>query len=107
MKIIVSFKSVLSAREVRKITNKHNLQYKEHDVDKSLNIHAKATQGSAGRSSHGIEIDGKNLMNVSSEAVYKSLPQKGFVESVDKKSIETLFVDEEQEVMRSKTIRFF
>ena len=93
--------------DVRTITNKDNLQDEEYDMDKSLNANAKTTQSSAGRPSPYVEIDGKKLTNISSEAVEKLLLEKGFVESVDKKPEETLFVDEEQEVIRSKTTRFF
>ena len=76
-------------------------------MDKNLNAHANATEDSARRPSPSVEIDGKKLTNDSSEAIDKFLLKKGFIESVDKKPEETLFVDEEQEVIRSKTIRFF
>ena len=87
--------------------DKYNLRYEERDIAGISDAHAKATQISGERPSLYVEIDGKGLNNASGEVVEKYLLEKGLVKSVDRNPKEISFADEEQEVIRSKTIRFF
>jgi monothiol glutaredoxin len=89
------------SRYVRAIMKKYNLEYEEHDI-------AQKKADSDQDLQPYIDINGKRLASIDGRNVEKYLLEKGLVEPTlngNQKSVE--LVDEEQEVIRSKTIRFF
>ena len=95
------------SRNVRAIMEKYNLYYEEHDDARIQSLYAQKTQSSNTRLLPCVAINGIELTDISGKDVQKHLLEKGLIETVDRKPRKILHTDEEQEAMRSKTIRFF
>lgn len=88
--------------------DKFNFNYEEHNSSKFSGLPAKATRIPCEKPSMFIEINEAKLNDVSNEAAKEQAQEKGLIDSVDREVEEpSPATDEEQEAMRSKTVRFF
>ena len=86
---------------------KYNPDYEEYTTAKLSTSSIKVKQSSGGKPSLYIEVDGTRLSTISGKSVEDYLREKGLIEPVDKKTEKVPLTDEEQEAIRSKTVRFF
>jgi len=95
---------------VRAIMKKYGLEYEDRDIINNRDEYAEMVEKSGQPLSPCVEIDGTMLADVSGEEVENYLLSNGLIEAksdAPEAPINAPCTDEEHEMMRSKTIRFF
>ena len=111
MKVIAYLKPTCGwSMGVRAIMKKYNLSYEDRDIINQPDQYAEMVEKSGQALSPCVEIDGVMLADVSGEEVENYLLSNALVKTnneIPDAPIDAPCTDEENEAMRTKTIRFF